>query len=128
VDDQKEQEDQRDETFLQPFAVVGHVGEPQTARTHQGKVVNREKELFVIEWGAMIQCTPYDNHFIYETDEPNQSAYMCTCGSPAVVIPPGPEGIFVCLFHAEHQRHVTSEVNIRDFEAKAAGRILQLGE
>lgn len=67
------------------------------------------------EYGGNIKCAPYDNHFIYASQEKGQSAYMCTCGSPAVVVPPGPQGMFLCLFDAENGHHATTEVDMKDF-------------
>lgn len=89
--------------------VIKHKGSPQTTRTLKGEQVYRQNKLFVQEWGVEVPCTPYDNHFIYHTNSKEQSAYMCTCGSPAVVVPPDETGKFICLFHATYGHHTTGE-------------------
>jgi len=109
------------------FNIVRYLGEPQQTRTAQGKAIQRQESLFVLEWGAMVRCTPYDDHFIYEDDAVGQSAYMCTCGSPAGVVPPGPNGMFVCLFHAQYGKHTTSVVNVKDIESgKIADKVIEI--
>jgi len=86
------------------------VGDIKKATTLKKLNIVREDKLFVQEWGKFIPCAPYDNHFIYYTPEKEQSAYMCTCGSPAVVVPPeGANQMFVCLFHATYGKHTTNE-------------------
>lgn len=86
------------------------VGDAKKTTTLKGKKVGRQEKIFVLEFGKFVPCTPYDNHFIYETDEPNQSTYMCTCGSPAVFVPPAGESqTLVCLFHATNGNHTTGE-------------------
>lgn len=105
--------------------VIKHYGEPQEARTLKGKQVTRQDSLFVIEWGAFVPCAPYDDHFIYASREVGESAYMCTCGSPAVVAHPHDpkRRMFVCLAHAQSGKHMTSVVNIKDFDKVAGGTV-----
>ena len=106
------------------FNIIRHKGDAKQAETLKHKQVQREEQLLVPEWGVFVNCAPYDDHFLYADDTPGQSAYMCTCGSPAVVTPPGPQGLFVCQFHATHGVHQTSVVNVKDFE-KSAGEVLE---
>jgi len=91
------------------FNIITHRGDAKKTKTLKGEPVKREEKLFVPEWGAFVKCTPYDNHFIYYTNSPNQSAYMCTCGSAAAVAPPNSTGMFVCLHHATYGVHATGE-------------------
>ena len=107
-------------------AHIRHYGEPKKATTLKGTVITRQDKLFVVEWGAFVPCAPYDDHFIYATSEQDSSAYLCTCGSPAVVIKPeDPKArMFVCLAHAQTGKHMTSYVSIKDFP-NVAGRTIE---
>lgn len=99
------------------FNIIQHAGTPQKALLPDGKTyVYRQEKLFIPEWGAFVLCAPYDDHFIYETNAVG-SAYMCTCGSTAVVAPPDPSGLLVCKFHADEGYHTTSVVNKKDVPA-----------
>lgn len=85
-------------------------GDVKKATTLKNEAVKREDRLYVEEWKKFVLCTPYDNHFIYRTSNSGQSAYMCTCGSPAVIVPPeGINQMFVCLFHSTYGHHTTNE-------------------
>lgn len=102
------------------FEIIHHRGTPQEALV--GNVtVRRSEEIFIPEWGAMVKCAPYDDHFIFESPYTamGSPAHQCTCGSPAVVAPPGPQGLFVCLNHATYGFHTTSFVNKKDFKEVA---------
>lgn len=107
------------------FSIIHQRGEPQEATTLHGQHVERQEYLWVPEWGQLVRCAPYDNHFVYATSQPEQSAYMCTCGSPAVVTLDDKARLFVCLFHATYGAHQTSFVNKKDFE-KVAGETLEI--
>ena len=108
------------------FEIIKHAGDPKKATLPNGTVVRREEELFVPEWGVFVPCAPYDNHFVYHNPTPGQSAYMCTCGSVAVITPPdGRNGMFVCLFDATYGNHQTTYINKKDFD-KVAGRTLEI--
>jgi len=98
------------------FNILSRVGSPKKATTLKDKVIARQDKLFVPEWSNFVTCTPYYDHFIYESNEPEQSAYMCTCGAIAVVVPPGPKGMFVCHHHVTYGFHATSMVNKKDVE------------
>ena len=79
---------------LQTFNIVRQIGEPNKVMTIWGWEAYRQKELFAPEpYNTLIPCLHYDNHFIYEiSDKPehkNIPAFLCTCGSVAVVIGPG---------------------------------------
>ena len=112
---------------MNPFDIIHHRGDPRATTTLKGRQVTRHEALFVPEWGALVKCAPYDDHFVYENPDHSEgaSSYMCTCGSAAVVVPPGPLGLFVCLYHATYGRHTTSDVNLKDFE-KVAGQIVEV--
>ena len=111
------------EDKLNPLNIIHHRGEPQEAE-FEGVPITRQDRLFVTEWGALVSCAPYDNHFIFEVPRsrlrPGMSEYMCTCGAAAVVAKPESEvtRMFVCLFHATYGHHSTSVVNKKDFDRK----------
>lgn len=105
--------------------VVKHLGDPKQAKTLKGRRVTRQESLFVPEMGAMVKCAPYDDHFVYHDPNNNGSAYLCTCGSPAVIAPPDPSGMFMCLFHATYGKHQTSYINTKDF-ADVAGQTIEI--
>jgi hypothetical protein len=112
-----------------PFNIIQHRGEPNKAE-FEGITVTREEKLFIREWGALVSCTHYDDHFIFEIPEARKrigmSEYMCTCGSYAVVANPEMERarLFVCMFHIENGYHQTAIVNKKDFK-NIAGETLQ---
>lgn len=102
--------------------VIKHYGIPKEATLADGKKVYRQDRLMVLEAGKkprMVQCAPYDNHFIYETEQKNMSHYMCTCGSMAVLVgynaykddaSPTPTGeLLVCYFHAQTGKHSSGD-------------------
>lgn len=94
--------------ILNAITVIRHKGDPTRATTLLGQHVERRQKLFVKELRVDVPCTPYDNHFIYETDPRIKDipSYMCTCGAPAVVINAEKNSrMFVCLFHASYGRH-----------------------
>lgn len=111
-----------------PFILIKYVGEPNKAE-FEGITITRQEELFIREWEALVNCTPYDNHFIFEIPETRKrmgmSEYMCTCGSFAVIAHPENvrSRVFVCMFHAENGYHQTTIINKKDFE-NIAGKIL----
>ncbi len=88
--------------------------------------------MFIPEWGEFIPCAPYDDHFVYLNPDtsPGSSAYMCTCGSVAVVANPekGMGRMFVCLFHATYGAHTTSYVNRGDWPDIAGDTIEVKGD
>lgn len=98
------------------FNIIQQLGDPKEATTLRREKVARQEQIFVIEYENFVKCTPYDNHFIYESDKPDQSSFMCTCGSIAVIVPPGPAGLFVCHQHATNGFHTTSIMNTKDVE------------
>lgn len=78
------------------------------ATTLKGKRVERHQQLFVPQFKALVPCAPYDDHFIFYTRDQLSSAFMCTCGSPAVVVTPDDgKMLLVCLFHATNLVHAT---------------------
>ncbi len=111
------------------FEIIHHRGQVQKAETAQGTTVEREEYLFVSEWGQFIQCAPYEEHFVFEDPDKaiGGSAFLCTCGSVAVVINPERDSgrMFVCLLHASHGAHSTSFVNRNDFPG-VAGQVLDI--
>ncbi len=114
---------------METFSIIHHRGRVDKATTLHGETVERQEQLLVPEWSRFVPCAPYDEHFVYENPDEAEgsSAYMCTCGSPAVVANPEhePRASFVCLFHATYGSHTTSHVNLKDFE-KTAGETLDI--
>lgn len=98
------------------FNIITHHGTPRRAVGPNNQVYLRQDALYIPEYQAMVKCTAYDDHFIYHNPSAGESAYKCTCGSPAVIVPPGPGGMLVCLNHATFGFHATSQVNKSDFE------------
>lgn len=100
---------------IQPFTIVKHMGDPNTAVTLDGYKVQRYDKLFIKDFGAFVKCAPYDNHFIYRepTGKLGRWSYMCTCGGPAVYVGAdayghlgSPEGMmFVCYIHTLTNKH-----------------------
>ena len=92
--------------------LVRHLGDPNKAETLWGTTVERRPRLYVPEMKAFINCTPYDNHFIYAVDKSKRGfpGYMCTCGAAAVIATPNDieKRMFVCLVHAQFGRHTMS--------------------
>ena len=112
-----------------PVGIIRHHGEVKEATTATNRRVTRQEQLFIPEYGQLVTCAPYDDHFVYHNTLPSESAYMCTCGSVAVIAPPGAQGLLVCMFHASYGRHQTSFVNKDDFRATAgAGEVIRVKE
>ena len=111
--------------------IIKHAGQQNSATLLDGTVVYRQEKLFVEDWGAMVLCAPYDDHFIYENPDTQKGSpgYMCTCGAVAVVAPPNRFGLFVCLFDLNNELkgyHTTSLYNKDEFD-KVKGQTLDPG-
>jgi len=105
---------------LQAFNIVRQVGEPDEATTIWGWVAYRQKELFAPEpYNTLIPCLHYDNHFIYEVPEKPEHkgipAFLCTCGSAAVVIGPGAYIHDASMSNFKQVEIVTSPDNVKMF-------------
>lgn len=90
--------------------IIRHYKEPQKATTLAGVEVTRELQLFVLadKYDRFFVATQYDDHFLYDNPTPLQPSFMCTCGAPAVLIPPNaPESTFVCIHHHQYGVHAT---------------------
>jgi hypothetical protein len=112
------------------FNIIHHVGEVKKVILENGTVVNRPDSIFVEDWGVFIPCASYDNHFVYENPDKREGtpAYLCTCGNVAVITPPSPLGMFVCLFDLNTGllgQHATSLYNKEDWN-KVKGRRLDM--
>jgi hypothetical protein len=116
-----------------PFILIKHAGDPNKAE-FEGVTVTRQERLFIHEWGGLVRCTPYDNHFIFEVPQARKrmgmSEYMCTCGSYAVVANPEDDRarMFVCMFHSENGYHQTAVINKKDFENIAGETLTSKGK
>lgn len=96
--------------FDKRISIIRHRGEPNKATTLSGESVERLSQLFVDAEGynRFYPVTHYDDHFIYDNPTIAQPSFMCTCGAPAVLVPPdGPEAKLVCLYHQQHEVHAT---------------------
>ncbi len=92
------------------FSIIRHRGEPQKATTLNGVDVTREQKLFVLadSYNKFFLATQYDDHFLYDNPTPKQPSFMCTCGAPAVLIPPNTsESQFYCMHHYQYGVHAT---------------------
>jgi hypothetical protein len=103
------------------FNIVKHRGDPKSAFLQSGHTVLKEDYVFFKDDRGMVQkmkCSDYHGtHFVYldpvyNDDEKGKGhwAFMCTCGSPAVIVGPGEaeledvdsgERLLVCM--AYHQ-------------------------
>lgn len=114
------------------FNINRRVGTPKKVVLENGTVVERPEAIFVPDYGTLVKVAPYDDHFIYENPDTSEgsSAYLCTCGNPAVIAPPGPLGLFVCLFDLNTGllgHHATSLYNLKDWD-KVKGQKLDMGK
>ena len=112
------------------FNITKNHGTPKKVVLENGTVVERPEFIFVPEYMAMIPVAPYHDHFIFENPDTREgmSAYLCTCGNVAVIAPPSPTGMFVCLFGLNtglKGYHATSLYNLKDWE-KTRGQRLNL--
>lgn len=112
------------------FNINKQAGEVKRATLANGTVVSRVEAIFVPEYGAMVRCAAYDDHFIYENPDKRRGtpAYLCTCGHVAVIAPPSPVGMFFCLFDVNSGLkgyHATSLYNKAEFK-KVEGSILDM--
>ena len=103
------------------FNITKNHGTPKKVILENGTVVERPEVIFVPEYMAMVKVAPYDDHFIYMNPDTSEgsSAYLCTCGSVAVIAPPSPAGMFVCLFDLNSGLlgyHATSLYNLKDWD------------
>lgn len=106
------------DNFKQRFNIIKQRGTPDEAVLETGEHVVRQDQLIVQDmtvgqqtYTGFIPVLDYRNHFIYETPLTehyrNYPAYMCTCGSFAVVAPTDsfrkdasqPGLAFVCYYH-----------------------------
>jgi hypothetical protein len=114
------------------FNINQRVGTPKKVVLENGTVVERPEAIFVPEYMAMVRVAPYDDHFIYENPDTREGtpAYLCTCGNVAVIAPPGPMGLFVCLFDLNtglKGYHATSLYNLKDWD-KVKGQKLDINK
>jgi len=105
------------------FSIIKHHGDPKKA-IFEDVTIEKLTQLWVPEQERFVNCLDYGEHFVFEVPPHlniQGSAYLCTCGGNAVVVPPeGPSSKFICLFHATFGVHQTSMVNKDDFRTQAA--------
>lgn len=91
--------------------IIKHYGRPMEAVVN-GDTVRREDRIFLRSHRAWYETMPYDNHFIYETNNFGSSV-MCTCGATAVVVNyevykdlySNHGAMLVCSFHMQTGKH-----------------------
>ncbi len=68
------------------FSVIRKRNSLNEVELEDGAKILRKPYLYVPEYGGLIECAPYDNHFIFENDisKKNYVGHQCTCGSMAV--------------------------------------------
>jgi len=103
------------------FGIIRHHNSPNKATLPNGQVVYRKEFINVPEFGGLIKCAPYEEHFIFETPkELKVSSFMCSCGSAAIIVglsgyvlDASPQGkLLVCLMHSNYGHHAHSD-NVR---------------
>ena len=97
-------------TGVKTITIIRHRGEPKKATTLNGIEVSREDMLFVFaeSFNRFFPVAQYDDHFIYDNPTKLQPSFMCTCGAPAVLVPPNePSSQFFCMHHYEYGQHTT---------------------
>lgn len=102
------------------FHIIKQAGEPVSARTLDGKYIERRGQVWIPEYSRFVVLAPYDNHFIYESKKKDSPSFMCTCGSYAVIVGSNaykkdasptsgggimPGELMVCYYHANNGKH-----------------------
>ena len=110
------------------MGIIRYRGEPNKAQ-FMGQVIVRKSHIYLAQMQALIPCTPYGEHFIFEVPfidgkEIKGPSHMCTCGSNSVVKDPELlSRIFICFLHQILGKHQTSFLNKDDFAKLAAAGI-----
>jgi len=97
--------------------VVRHHGDLNTVLLEEdGTRVNRSKNIFVNMEIGLVNCAPYDNHFMFKHVFNSRGwTLWCTCGSPAGVVnydayakdsSANMGALLVCLHHAGYNQHL----------------------
>ena len=94
-----------------PPKIVRSVGDLNRV-TADGKVFTREKFIYIPNMGV-VNCAPYDNHFIFRDLRHKGWTLFCSCGAPAIVVgydaykkDGSNQGqLVVCMFHSSNNRH-----------------------
>lgn len=112
--------------------IIKHAGTVKTATLPDGTTVHRQERIFVEEWGAFVACAPYSDHFVYINPDTREGSpgHLCTCGAVAVVTPPSPTGLFVCMFDLNSGLlgyHSTALYNKKDID-KVKGQKLDMNK
>jgi len=98
--------------------VIRQRGAPDKGQLPDGRWVHKLSQVFDDNWGGLIPCANYDDHFIYEAPaDIVGSRWRCSCGSFAIIVDPtgylldaSPQGkLAVCWHHATYGVH--SSVN-----------------
>lgn len=101
-----------DNIFGTPPKVVRSIGDRKSAEV-DGKRFYRVKSVNLQDIGV-VQCAPYDSHFVLVDERRKGWTLFCTCASIAVVVgydaykkDASPQGqLLVCYHHALTGKHV----------------------
>ena len=100
------------------FSVVKRRGDLNSVILDDGTTVMRQSHMFIPEYGGLVACAPYDNHFIFANDvsKKNYISFQCSCGGMAVVVgakayagdmSPTKSGLLlVCYVHQNTGKHM----------------------
>jgi len=98
------------------ITIIRQRGAPNKGQLPDGRWVHKLDKIYDDNWGGLISCADYDDHFIYEapTDLVG-SRWRCSCGSFAIIVDPSgyllhasPQGkLVVCWHHATYGVHAT---------------------
>lgn len=99
-----------------PFQIIRHRGQPRKGQLPDGTWIYAEDKMFIEEYRGFVPTAPYSDHFIYRMPKNSLgSAYMCSCGSPAIIVgisgyvhDASPQGkLMVCMAHSTNGIHLT---------------------
>jgi len=77
---------------------------PKRVEDLHGIPRRKGEQIFRVQGVGVVRAAPYDDHWIYETNQIG-ARFLCTCGSPAIVTANPP--LLVCQYHVEHGMHQT---------------------
>jgi len=64
-------------------SVIHQFGRPVKAKLLDGRIVERQDEIYVPSHHAIYPCLDYDQHFVYYDGNALGSTLRCTCGGTA---------------------------------------------
>ncbi len=100
--------------MIDKFNIIKFRNTPIEVTLAGGRVIQRQEDVFVVEYKGFVKCAPYSNHFCFEVPKDILGpSYLCSCGGIAVFIGSdayahlgSPEGMkLVCQFHTTSGKH-----------------------